>query len=128
MGKTLGLAIPIKDLTLALNTRGLALGSVGRPNLGSIGESVKDESSLTSKAVVLGVVAIFEPVIVGIKFISHVLQNLHRKKYSILSNVDLLFANLPRSSLHPNKKNRISSKMMTFTDAKGMMLRESRRL
>jgi hypothetical protein len=119
----LGLTIPIKGLALALNIRGLALGSVGGPNLGSARDSVKDDFSFTFKAVVLGVVAIFWPVIVGVKFKSHVMQNLHRTIYFILSDVDLLFANLPRSSLHTNKKNRISTKMTVFTDTKGALLR-----
>jgi hypothetical protein len=114
----LGLALLIKGLALALTTRGLALGSVGGPNSGSAGDSVKDESPLTSKAVVLGVVAILGPDIVGIKVKSHIMRNLHRKKYSILSDADLLFANFPRSSIQPNKKNRISTKMTAFTDAK----------
>ncbi len=91
--------------------------------MGSAGDSIKEESSLTSKAMVLRVITIFGPVIVGIKFKSHVLQKLHRKKYSILSDVDLLFANFPRSFLHPNKKNRISTKMMVLRDAKGTLLR-----
>jgi hypothetical protein len=107
--------------SLAYQRLGLGLDHQG---LGSVKDSVKDKSSLTSKAVVLGVVVIFGPVdvIVGIKCKTHDLKKIHRK-------LDCLFCcgtfipNLQRNSLHPNKTNRISTKIMECTNAKGMLSR-----
>jgi hypothetical protein len=58
----------------------LALGLIGGSNLGLAGNSTKESSFTTSKAInVLGVIAILRPVDVfmGIKFKTHSAKKLH---------------------------------------------------
>jgi hypothetical protein len=101
---------------------GLTLGSIGGSNLGSARDSTI-ESSLTSKAFnVLVVVAILRPVgvFVGIKF-KLILQKFYTGIRTIYFAADLFLPNSPRSSLQPNKTNRINKKMTALPNAKSTL-------